>query len=77
MIDLQSPGCWRGKAGIFLSGSVLPDLDTVREGFEPSVRFYSYNGLANRRFRPLSHLTNIFIINKLQNIYGLLLLIEY
>jgi hypothetical protein len=26
-------------------------------GFEPPVRFYSYNGLANRRFRPLSHLS--------------------
>ena len=29
----------------------------VREGFEPSVRFYSYNGLANRRIRPLCHRT--------------------
>src|SRR5262245_53283840 len=28
-----------------------------RGGFEPPVRFYSYNGLANRRFRPLSHLS--------------------
>ena len=28
-----------------------------REGFEPSVRFNPYNGLANRRFRPLSHLS--------------------
>ena len=26
-------------------------------GFEPPVRFYPYNGLANRRFRPLSHLS--------------------
>jgi hypothetical protein len=29
-----------------------------REGFEPSVRKNSYNGLAIRRFRPLSHRTN-------------------
>jgi hypothetical protein len=29
----------------------------VRGGFEPPVRFYPYNGLANRRFRPLSHRT--------------------
>jgi hypothetical protein len=28
-----------------------------RGGFEPPIRFYSYNGLANRRFRPLSHLS--------------------
>jgi len=28
-----------------------------RGGFEPPVRFYPYNGLANRRFRPLSHLS--------------------
>ena len=24
-------------------------------GFEPPVRFYPYNGLANRPFRPLRH----------------------
>src|SRR5437867_13333598 len=28
-----------------------------RGGFEPLVRFNPYNGLANRRFRPLSHLS--------------------
>ena len=29
-----------------------------REGFEPSVEaLVPYNGLANRRFRPLSHLS--------------------
>jgi hypothetical protein len=26
-------------------------------GFEPTVGFYTYNALAKRRFRPLSHLT--------------------
>jgi hypothetical protein len=30
-----------------------------RGGFEPPVRFYPYNGLANRRFRPLSHLSKL------------------
>src|SRR5205814_7696358 len=30
-----------------------------REGFEPSVRFYPYNGLANRPFRPLRHLSGL------------------
>ena len=29
-----------------------------RGGFEPPVQFYPNNGLANRRFRPLSHLSN-------------------
>ncbi len=29
----------------------------VREGFEPSVQCYPYDGLANRSFRPLRHLT--------------------
>ena len=28
-----------------------------RGGFEPPVRCYSYDGLANRYFRPLSHLS--------------------
>ena len=31
----------------------------VREGFEPSVQFNPYDGLANRSFRPLRHLTNL------------------
>ncbi len=30
-----------------------------RGGFEPPVRFYPYNGLANRPFRPLRHLSDI------------------
>src|SRR5207244_1786736 len=28
-----------------------------RTGFEPVVEFYPYTGLANRRYRPLSHLS--------------------
>ena len=39
-----------------LLGSLFEEL-AERGGFEPPVRFYSYNGLANRRFRPLSHLS--------------------
>jgi len=30
---------------------------TERAGFEPAVRFDTYTGLANRRFKPLSHLS--------------------
>ena len=33
-----------------------------RGGFEPPVRFNPYNGLANRRFRPLSHLS-VYAVN--------------
>jgi hypothetical protein len=33
----------------------------VRQGFEPWVPFKGYNALAKRRFRPLSHLTMLFI----------------
>ena len=31
-----------------------------REGFEPSVQFNPYDGLANRSFRPLRHLSGSF-----------------
>ena len=30
----------------------------MRQGFEPWVGFNTYNALAKRRFRPLSHLTD-------------------
>ena len=39
-----------------LSSSRQPE-STERGGFEPPVRCDTYNGLANRRFRPLSHLS--------------------
>ena len=46
----------------FSRQSTKPSTDdnplAERGGFEPPIRFYSYNGLANRRFRPLSHLSN-------------------
>ena len=32
---------------------------TERTGFEPAVRFDPYTDLANRRYRPLSHLSQI------------------
>ena len=38
----------------FLEGLEISE----RAGFEPAVRFNSYNSLANCRFRPLSHLSN-------------------
>ncbi len=33
------------------------ELDEEREGFEPSIRCYPYNDLANRRLQPLGHLS--------------------
>ena len=39
--------------GLFIEEREKP----VRGGFEPPVRFYPYNGLANRRIRPLCHRT--------------------
>ena len=42
------------------SGRVLSAADgsiAERGGFEPPIRFNPYNGLANRRFQPLSHLS--------------------
>ena len=40
-----------------------------RGGFEPPVRFNPYNGLANRRIRPLCHLSNQLIYSILCVIY--------
>ena len=39
----------------------LPKL-AEREGFEPSVRSYTYDDLANRCFRPLSHLSGMGMV---------------
>ena len=36
-----------------------------RGGFEPPVGFYSYNGLANRPFRPLRHLSINLLFNNM------------
>ena len=46
----------------------------VREGFEPSVQFNPYDGLANRSFRPLRHLTELTFLKggKNKGIYNYL-----
>lgn len=36
---------------------IMPQRMAEREGFEPSIQVTSYNGLANRCFQPLSHLS--------------------
>ena len=41
-----------GRVSALPNGSI-----TERGGFEPPIGFDTYNGLANRRFRPLSHLS--------------------
>ena len=38
-------------------GLVLKAISAERGGFEPPIQFDPYSGLANRRFRPLSHLS--------------------
>jgi hypothetical protein len=37
-----------------------------RTGFEPVEGCYTLTGLANRRYRPLSHLSKLFTINNLR-----------
>ena len=39
-----------------------------RGGFEPPVQCYPYNGLANRHFRPLSHLSALAFAFKLDGL---------
>ncbi len=41
-------------------GSNRRSDDQEREGFEPSIRCYPYNDLANRRLQPLGHLSAAF-----------------
>jgi hypothetical protein len=44
--------------GVIYPKSFLHALfSAVREGFEPSVPLSKYDGLANRWFQPLTHLT--------------------
>ena len=49
--------CGKPDRNNFSEKGEAQEKETVRGGFEPPVRFYPYNGLANRRFRPLSHRT--------------------
>ena len=44
---------------------------TERTGFEPAVGGEAYTGLANRRFRPLSHLSKVGRQNVLGAVQGL------
>jgi hypothetical protein len=59
----ESPNSLCGEVGFRSAGwrnSLTQTHFAVREGFEPSVQFNPYDGLANRSFRPLRHLTNPF-----------------
>lgn len=52
------PGKTKGPQVPFYKGLTgLVSFTAERTGFEPAVRFNPYIGLANRRFRPLSHLS--------------------
>ena len=39
------------------AGTFHETIMAERGGFEPPVRFKPYNGLANRRLKPLGHLS--------------------
>ena len=50
--------CRIGDPGWYAAGTAFPsERDQEREGFEPSIRCYPYNDLANRRLQPLGHLS--------------------
>ena len=48
---------WRSKSALFIGFCEEGKNEAERAGFEPAVRCYSYADLANRCFRPLSHLS--------------------
>ena len=56
-----------GNEGILTKqkGVVISDVLAETEGFEPSVPNYQYDGLANRWFQPLTHVSNAFGIGGL------------
>jgi hypothetical protein len=47
----------KDKSGVEVGCGRMMDPETERTGFEPVVGFNPYTGLANRRYRPLSHLS--------------------
>src|SRR5690349_14351828 len=54
----------------FIADKTIP-VSAEREGFEPSVQFNPYDGLANRSFRPLRHLSLYCGVAKIGIIYNL------
>ncbi len=47
-----------------------------RAGFEPAVQYDPYDGLANRSFRPLRHLSESELLSAIQKIYSLFLIFQ-
>ena len=45
------------ESALFIDFDKAGENQAERAGFEPAVRCYSYADLANRCFRPLSHLS--------------------
>ena len=52
--NLRPPG---PKPGTLTGLRYAPKIAAVRPGFEPGVPVSKYDGLANRWFKPLTHLT--------------------
>ena len=52
---------WRGSWGVLAPGRpiswIRDEILAETEGFEPSVQMYPYDGLANRWFQPLTHVS--------------------
>src|SRR5262249_39674981 len=46
--------------------AAIPGHKAERTGFEPVVEFYPHTGLANRRYRPLSHLSKVLCTRHLR-----------
>jgi hypothetical protein len=42
---------------VFSKAVIFQSVVAETEGFEPSVRMYPYDGLANRWFQPLTHVS--------------------
>ena len=48
------------ESALFIGFDKAGENQAERAGFEPAVRCYSYADLANRCFRPLSHLSGLY-----------------
>ena len=54
---MNTPDTESGRGGSFIATSGKRKIVAEREGFEPSVPVSQYDGLANRWFKPLTHLS--------------------
>ncbi len=61
--NLRPPGPKPGTlTGLRYAPNIAAFINAVRPGFEPGVPFDRYDGLANRWFQPLTHLTKVLLL---------------